>query len=107
MIKKTKRNHLRSCFQSNLANSKLRWNKISNILSKRTKKLGDIIISENGITISDQKLVANKFNTYFTNIAQNLLKDLGKTNNKYQDYLKNPSEHSFLPKEVTQMNSVN
>ena len=79
MIKKSKRNHPRSYFQSNLANSKLTWNKINNILSKRTKKHGDIIISESGITISDQKLVANKFNPYFTNVAQNLLKDLSKT----------------------------
>ena len=93
MIKKSKRNHLGSYFQSNLYNSKLTWNKINNILNKRSKER-DIIISENGITISDQKLVGNKFNTYFTNVTQNLLKDLGKTNNKYQDYLKNPSEHS-------------
>ena len=93
MIKKNKRNHLGSYFQSNLDNSKLTWNKINNILNKRSKER-DIIISENGITISDQKLVGNKFNTYFTNAAQNLLKDLRKTNNKCQDYLKNPSEHS-------------
>ena len=97
LIKKSKRNHLRSYFQSNLANSKLTWNKINNILSKRTKKHFHITINENGITISDQKVVAN----YFTNVAKNLLKDLGKTNNKYQDYLKNPSEHSFFLKEVT------
>ena len=94
MIKKSKRNHLGSYFQSNSVNSKLTWNKINNILNKRSKEHDDIIISENGITISDQKLAGNKFNTYFSNVAQNLLKDLGKTNNKYQDYLKNPSEHS-------------
>ena len=46
--------------------------------------------------------VAIDFNNYFINVAQNLLKDLGDTNNQFQDYLKN--EHNFLketePQEV-------
>lgn len=54
-----------------------------------------------GITINYQKLVVNKFNTYFTDITRNLLNNLGKTNNKHQDYLKNPSKHSFFLSEVT------
>ena len=54
-----------------------------------------------GITINYQKLVVNKFNTYFTDITRNLLNNLGKTNNKHQDCLKNPSEHSFFLSEVT------
>ena len=41
-----------------------------------------------------------KCNTYFT-VAQNQRKDLGKSNNKYQDYPKNPSEHIFFLQEVT------
>ena len=106
MIKKSKENHLGSYFQSNLANSKLTWNKMHNILSNRTKKHGDIIVSENGITISNQKLVANKFNTYFTNVSHNLLKDLGKSNNKYQDYLKIQVHIVSFLKKLLQMNSV-
>ena len=45
--------------------------------------------SENGIAASDPIKVVNKFNDYFTNIAQNRLNDLGKTNNLFQD-LKKP-----------------
>ena len=40
------------------------------------------------------------FNNYFMNDAQNLLKDLGESNNEFQDYLKNPDKHSFFLKEV-------
>ena len=29
-----------------------------------------------------------------------ILKDLGKSNNEFQDYLKNPKKHSFFLKEV-------
>ena len=37
---------------------------------------------------------------YFINAAQNLLKNLGKSNNEFQDYSKNPNKHSFFLKEV-------
>ena len=50
--------------------------------------------------ISHQKTVANNFNDYFTIVAQNLLKDLGESNNEFQDYLKNSSKHSFFLTEV-------
>ena len=33
-------------------------------------------------------------------MAQNLLNDLGDTNNQFQDYLKNPNGHSFFLKET-------
>ena len=41
--------------------------------------------SENGQTITNQSLVADKFNNYFVNVSQNLLKGLGETNNQFQD----------------------
>ena len=46
-------------------------------------------------------MVANKFNKYFANVSQNLLKGLGETNNQLQDYLKNPNKLSFLLRETT------
>ena len=48
-----------------------------------------------------QSLVGNKFTNYFVNVSQNLLKGLGETNNQFQDYLKNPNEHSFFLRETT------
>ena len=35
-----------------------------------------------------------------TNVAQNLLKDLGESNIEFQNYLKNQNKHSFFLKEV-------
>ena len=43
--------------------------------------------------------VTNEFKK-FINVAQNLLKDLGDTNNQFQDYLKNLNEHSLFLKET-------
>ena len=43
--------------------------------------------------------VTNEFKK-FINVAQSLLKDLGDTNNQFQDYLKNLNEHSLFLKET-------
>ena len=39
--------------------------------------------------------MANQFNNYLVTIAEKLTKKTGETNNKYQDYLKNPNEQSM------------
>ena len=57
-------------------------------------------MSENGSIETDQTRVAMKFNKYYTNVASQLLNDLGKANTKYQDYLKNPNESTLFLKET-------
>lgn len=51
-----------------------------------------VVINENGAIICNQKVISDKFNDYFVNLAQNLLRELGiaklKPNNSFQDYLK-------------------
>ena len=81
-------------------NTKKVWSKINEILQHNTKNSDDIFLDINGHTVSNHKLAANKFNNYVINVAQNLLNDLGDTNNQFQDYLKNPNEHSFFLKET-------
>ena len=76
------------------------WSKINEVL-QNTKRLDETLyICDNGMTISDTtKILASKFNNYFTNAAQELLKKLGKTN-KFRDYMKNPNEQSLFSKEA-------
>ena len=49
---------------------------------------------------SFEKVVSSKFNIYFVNIAQNLLRELGESNNKFQN-LKDPNTRSFFLEETT------
>ena len=63
------------------------------------------------MTISGTTKIATKFNNHFTNVAQELLKKLGKTN-KFQDYLKNPNEQFVSKRSRTRwsikiLNSLN
>ena len=46
------------------------------------------------------KVVLNKFNNYLFNVPQNILRELGEPNNKFQDYLKDPDSHNFFLKET-------
>ena len=66
-------------------NSTKTWTKINGILNKTCNAKNNIFPSENGQTITNQSLVADKFNNYFVNVSQNLLKGLGETNNQFQD----------------------
>ena len=58
------------------------------LIKFQQKNNDDIVINENGVTICNQKVVSTKINSYFVNVRQNLVKDLGESNNKFQDYLK-------------------
>ena len=60
-----------------------------------------IFLSEGGVMITNQKTISNKFNNYYINVAQNLIKEMGESNTEFQDYLKNPNEHSFFLNETT------
>ena len=100
LISKSKKSYLRSYFQENSKNSKETWTKINQLLQKNKNVKNDILLSEKGLITSHQKTVANKFNDYFMLPKTYILKDLGKSNNEFQDYLKNPNKHSFFLKEV-------
>ncbi len=65
------------------------WKTINGILckTKRKHKFPNIFM-ENGIPIIDTLDIANKFNTFFTNISPSLSKNINMPQNKtYKDYL--------------------
>ena len=106
LISKSKRNYLRKFFQEVEDNSQKTQTKINEILNKKCNAKNNTFLSENGQIITNQSLVENKFNNYFVNVSQNLLKGPGETNNQFQDYLKNPNEHSLFFLRVTTADEV-
>ena len=93
--------YYKNYFTHNAHNSRKVWQGINEILRKNKKMpTEEIFLNEDGLIITDQRRVASSFNRFFTNVADNLLSDIGETNSKYQDYLKNPNEHSIFLREV-------
>ena len=82
-------------------NSKKVWQGINEIIYNKFSKTNEaIFLDDNGNIITDQKAVANRFNKFYTTIADKLVTKLGKPATKFQDYLKNPNEHSIFLNET-------
>ena len=89
-------------FQEHMNNAKKSWTGINTILSRHGKtKASDIFLNSNGNLFTDQKTVSKMFNNYYINVAGNLEKKIPKPKTKFQDYLRNPNEHSIYLKETT------
>ena len=78
-------------------NSKKVWQGINEIIHNKFSKVSEaIFLDDNGDIITDQKVVANRFNKFYTTIADKLVAGLGKPATKFQDYLKNPTVTSTV-----------
>ena len=101
MTRESKKAYYENYFTKHASNSKKVWQGINDLLHKNRKGTNnEIYLNENGQIITDQKIVANKFNTFYTNIAQKLVDKIENSNNEFQDYLKNPNEHSIFLNET-------
>ena len=100
-IADAKKSYFSWYFKTNINNSKKIWKAINEIIhNKYTKVNEEIFLDDNGRIITDQKIVANKFNKFYTTIADKLVANLGKPSTKFQDYLKNPNEHTLFLNET-------
>ena len=106
LINKLKRKscvaHYKKYFSQHLNNSKKTWTGVNSVLNRKSKqKISDIFLNVDGKLYTDQKMVSKLFNNYFVNVADKLAAKIPKPNTKFQDYLKNPNEHSIYLKETT------
>ena len=101
LLRKAKKQYYKKYFAEHLNNMKKTWTGINNLLHRQTKaKISDIFLNINGRLFTDQTAVAENMNNYFINVADNLAQKIPKPNTKFQDYLKNPNEHSIFLAEV-------
>ena len=94
LITKCKRNHLKKLFQDNCTKKSVVKNKCNATKHKETLWRNISFYDEKIIT--NQETMASKFNNCFANVAINLLKDIGESNNKFQNFLKNPNEKYLI-----------
>ena len=87
-------------FTENKTNLKKIWKGIKEIINIKSKNFDHPTCLKTGDeTITDPKQIANKFNSYFTSIADNILKERkyeGNPNDQFTDFLKTPLDTSFL-----------
>ena len=101
LSRKSKKQYHKEYFIKHANNLKRTWKGINNLLNRQGKlKNSDIFLNIDGKLITDQKMVVDKMNHYFINVADNLAKKIPKPNTKYQDFLKNPNIHSMYLTEI-------
>ena len=80
-----------------MKNSKQIWIGIKEIISLKTEnKANKLSLDFGGYFISDQKVIAESLNNYFTQIADNIKSKLPPTNKSYRDFMGNPCRQSFF-----------
>ena len=99
--KNSKKMYYKQYFEKHIRNSKRTWSQINKILNRKSVTSKNTLLNVNGQLIDDNKKIANTFNRYFVNVAENLSKQIQKPNTEFQDYLKNPNMHSLFLKETT------
>ena len=101
LSRKSKKQYHKQYFIKHANNLKKAWKGINNLLNRQGKfKVSDIFLNINGKLVTEQKIVADKMNHYFVNVADKLAEKIPKPNTKYQDFLKNPNVHSFYLSEI-------
>ena len=87
-IRLSKKLHYHSYFETFKSDSKKIWKGINDLLNKKTSNNTESIkLNIRGTLQGDRKTVANAFNHFFTNVAQNLVNKLGHTKKHFKDYL--------------------
>ena len=98
LTRNSKTNYYHNYFSRNKENLRKTWQAIKEIINIKSKASIDITCISNGTEyITDPTLIANKFNKFYTSIAENILKKRkfgGKKN--YNDYLGNQLPNSFV-----------
>ena len=85
LIRKSKRNHYNTYFESFKNSSKKFWKGINELINRSKSKNSNIIqLKINNAIINDSKTIADHFNRYFTNIASKLVDKLGNTTVNYE-----------------------
>ena len=93
-LKNAKRAYYFNMFNSCSGNIKKTW-KCINSLIKFWKPQNSIVLKENNLEYHDEQKVSEYFNTYFSNIATELDKNIPVTRKSPIDYMNPPSISSF------------
>ena len=96
MLRKCKENYFKACFSRNAGNIKATWKIIRNICHGNQNNSIEKIVLD-GTTYSSSADLAEIFNNYFVNIAQNLADNLPQSADSPYTYMaRNYNEPIFL-----------
>ena len=97
LMRKSKEIHFKNFFLSNAKNIREVWKGIKNIIQVNNNKNSfPTCILDNDLSLTDPTSIAEKFNSYFTSIANDIKSKIYSSHTNFYKYLKIPNAHSFF-----------
>ena len=104
LIRRSKRNYYLNYFSENSKNLRKTWQGINTLIySNKKKSLSPTELLINGTSISDKSIIANAFNDYFTNIAQEIRSLIPFSHTPFDSFLTNSNHNSLFLSPTTSM----
>ena len=98
----SKQNYYSSYFRQNFKNTRKIWQGVRDIISLKTSSSAKPISLEiDGTVTSDSLLVANRFNSFFSNVADTIRSSIPESASDFSEYLRNPNLNSIFLTPVT------
>ena len=99
LTRKSKKNHYTSYFHDNIHNLKKVWHGINSIIANNKSKncsVSSIYVNNNCDISSDPTIISNKFNDYFSNVANITRTKIPHSSKHFSEFLKNKNDKSFF-----------
>ena len=96
LIKLARKQYFHDKLISVNSNLKKTWSIIKQVISKKKAEQNFITMKDSNGTYSDPAQIANKFNTFFTNIGPSLAKDIPSVHLSYKHFLAGCYDSSFF-----------
>jgi len=107
LIRKAKSEYYVSKFDLLRGDAKATWNLLGSLSNRRSKGHRVTQLSYRGQTVSDPQSIANSFNDFFSNIGQDLDREIPDVPISPLDYMGNPSPSSFFIRPASVAEVVN
>lgn len=101
VIRKAKNMHYKKLFSDNRTDLKKTWQIIRRLIGQNTSRRSVKSIIVDGVGVTDEKLIADSFNNFFSNIAVNLDNNLPNSNLSPLDYVDHNTTSSFFTRPVS------
>ena len=86
--RESKIKYYKEFFEANKKKSSTLWKGIKSLVNINNSSKKDIkLISDNGMSVSDPKMIAELFNNYFVNIGPSIDKNIKTANKNYKNYM--------------------
>ena len=107
LIRTAKKLYFRNKIKNSHGNSKIIWSALKESMGMKSKSNSVKQIIVNGLTISDDQLMADKFNAHFSSIGPSLANSMPSSNKHFSEFLPPPAQNSFFMHPITQLNMKN